>query len=66
MSNYKDKVVANYNAFETTCDLLLYYLQITLAGAESTIASFCACYGHLGNLFFLKKGNIYALGKFAY
>ena len=55
MSNYKNKVVAYYNAFDTTCDLLLYYLQITLAGAESTIASFCACYGHLGNLFFFKE-----------
>ena len=66
ISNYKHKVVANYNAFVTTCDLFLYYLQTALAGAESTIALFCASYGHLGNLIFRKNGDVYALGKIAH
>ena len=66
ISNYKHKVVANYNAFVTTCDLFLYYLQTALAGAESTIALFCASYGHLGNLIFRKNGEVYALGKIAH
>ena len=66
ISNYKHKVVANYNAFVTTCDLFFYYLQTALAGAESTIALFCASYGHLGNLIFRKNGDVYALGKIAH
>ena len=42
------QVVANHNLPDGTCDLLYRYTWVIAARTESTIASFCARYGHLG------------------
>ena len=47
--NYKAKVVASSISLYATFDLLVRYLRIIAARAESTTASFCARYGHHGD-----------------